>query len=369
MDFFTCPINDLPAYTLTIEYIPKGKTETKTCTFSISGCRDRLYTQGEEKRIFFDLDFSYADIRKFADKAFGYPCELTEERGDRLSPKCRYGDYAALRRYGKALLDLANFTFKPKVEYNSTVIFQVGGTRYTYRVCTTHLAYGNGNNQTIFKVLGLDKKAFCTQHYGYAVGDQDWPDYKYEDFAAASRVIDALQEECRKFNEPKVAEPVEEKLNLRVNSVVTIGPCTYTVKYSYLVDNDNPRGGDNDRIFTYLGVNKFELAKQMYGYELKGGSWPEFKYGDYAAAQRLVEELQRLCLLKTQNEKNLKPEYNEQVSKSATSANRPSELGGNPISVTTSRTTTSSRRVEYKEEAVRSEETARVSKGSITFGF
>ena len=69
---------------------------------------------------------------------------------------------------------------------------------------------------------------------------------------------------------------------------------SYRVADSFL---NYPRG-DNDAIFTALGLNrteKIDLASLHYGYLANQGDWPEFKHKDYASATRLVKALYDLC--------------------------------------------------------------------------
>jgi len=68
---------------------------------------------------------------------------------------------------------------------------------------------------------------------------------------------------------------------------------------TYMVTTDHvsnrtlyPEGGDNDRIFTMLGMDwraKVKFAMDAYGYENEsGGDWPCCNHGDFPALTRLV---------------------------------------------------------------------------------
>jgi len=83
-----------------------------------------------------------------------------------------------------------------------TVIFEVpdaammGGAvrKITYNVNDDHLGNsGPGSNESVFILLGLQKVAFCRQHYGYSPrGNGDWPVSRDGDFEALTRVTNAL---------------------------------------------------------------------------------------------------------------------------------------------------------------------------------
>ena len=68
----------------------------------------------------------------------------------------------------------------------------------------------------------------------------------------------------------------------------------YTVSDCFL----NHRRGDNDAIFTALGLDKtdkIDLASDNYGYDANNGDWPEYRSTDFAAATRLIKALYDLC--------------------------------------------------------------------------
>ncbi len=58
---------------------------------------------------------------------------------------------------------------KGTLKLGDIVIFNVKGKTYEYKVKFCYLKYKDKEeaNNTIFKVLNLNKCDFCTKHYGY----------------------------------------------------------------------------------------------------------------------------------------------------------------------------------------------------------
>ena len=79
------------------------------------------------------------------------------------------------------------------------IIFTIKDKNYIYTVYSQHLCIkGAGYNNQIFKDLGLDKFKFCSDCYGYNSGVGDWPESKDGDYAALTRVVEALFPYCDK---------------------------------------------------------------------------------------------------------------------------------------------------------------------------
>ena len=76
----------------------------------------------------------------------------------------------------------------------SQVSFKIKGETYIgiIKDCYVSVSYGN---DVIFKMLDIpDKYAFCDKYYGYrSERSCDWPEYRFGDIAAVTRVINALQ--------------------------------------------------------------------------------------------------------------------------------------------------------------------------------
>lgn len=47
----------------------------------------------------------------------------------------------------------------------------------------------------------------------------------------------------------------------------------------------------NDRIFTFLKLDKMTLAIDCYGYDIRSGGWPNSRTDDFEALTRLVKKL------------------------------------------------------------------------------
>lgn len=94
------------------------------------------------------------------------------------------------------------FDYTYKIE--DTVVFNVGGKEYVYRVKSQYLHYKGGtSNETIFEELGIigvrARTDFCTQVYGYEARDGMCPECKFEDMVALNSLIQALKEKCEGF--------------------------------------------------------------------------------------------------------------------------------------------------------------------------
>ena len=77
------------------------------------------------------------------------------------------------------------------------VIFTIKDKNYIYTVYSQYLCIRNSDyNDQIFKDLKLDKFKFCSDCYGYASGRGDWPESKNEDYAALTRIVEALFSYC-----------------------------------------------------------------------------------------------------------------------------------------------------------------------------
>lgn len=77
------------------------------------------------------------------------------------------------------------------------IIFTIKDKNYIYTVYPQHLCIrSSGYNDQIFKDLKLDKFKFCSDCYGYAPGRGDWPESKNGDYAALTRIVEALFSYC-----------------------------------------------------------------------------------------------------------------------------------------------------------------------------
>lgn len=92
------------------------------------------------------------------------------------------------------------------VELKEIIEFKVGEHTLIYQVYSTFLwninsGYGHTNDE-IFHQLGIeDPIAFATKVYGYPSqqpNKDSFPEYHENDLAAATRIVEALKEECAK---------------------------------------------------------------------------------------------------------------------------------------------------------------------------
>ena len=84
---------------------------------------------------------------------------------------------------------------------------------------------------------------------------------------------------------------------LRYADTVILKDIKYSVKSQFLQEENCV---DNSKIFKVLSIpSKEKFAKKAYGYEQKGGDWPECETDDYEALTRCVIELYKIIEGKT----------------------------------------------------------------------
>ena len=84
-----------------------------------------------------------------------------------------------------------------RLKNGQKIIFTIKDKNYIYTVCEQHLRLrSSGDNDQIFKDLKLDKFKFCFDCYGYTPGNGDWPESNSRDFAALTRLVEALFPYC-----------------------------------------------------------------------------------------------------------------------------------------------------------------------------
>lgn len=77
------------------------------------------------------------------------------------------------------------------------IIFTIKDKNYIYTVYSQYLCSRSSDyNDQIFKDLKLDKFKFCSDCYGYEPGRGDWPESKNRDYAALTRIVEALFPYC-----------------------------------------------------------------------------------------------------------------------------------------------------------------------------
>ena len=79
------------------------------------------------------------------------------------------------------------------------VVFTIKDKIYTYIVHSSYLSSaGPYTNGQMLTDLGLDRNKFCSDCYGYEANSGSWPFSKNKDYAALTRVVEALFPYCDK---------------------------------------------------------------------------------------------------------------------------------------------------------------------------
>lgn len=69
-------------------------------------------------------------------------------------------------------------------------IVEIAGIRYKVLSYNLSCRQDGFINNEVFKRLGIpDKEKYCEIAYGYPPRKGDWPEYKFEDYGAATRVV------------------------------------------------------------------------------------------------------------------------------------------------------------------------------------
>ena len=86
-----------------------------------------------------------------------------------------------------------------QLKQNQKVCFTIKDKIYTYEVFSSYLNSKNSHpNDQIFKDLELDPYKFCSDCYDYEADCGAWPTSKNKDYAALTRVVEALFPYCDK---------------------------------------------------------------------------------------------------------------------------------------------------------------------------
>lgn len=78
------------------------------------------------------------------------------------------------------------------------VVFTIKDENYKYKVCENYLKAESGFNDQIFSNLKLDKLKLADSAYGYKTPGGIWPESNSRDFAALTRLVEALFPYCDK---------------------------------------------------------------------------------------------------------------------------------------------------------------------------
>lgn len=205
-------------YPVKPEYIDEY-TEGNEVAFEYNGKKynyviNRSYLMSSNRindLIFIDLGFSREETIEFCTKAYGYP-----SNGSGDWPEYKRGDYKAATRVIKALQqEILSRSKSSPLKLYDTVIFNVNGKSLTYTIQSNFLSHKDGSNAAIFSELGVkDMMTFCSKAYGYPAGSGGFPVCKPFDLDALKRVIEALNMEIDRQNNPSKPqiEIIEEYL-------------------------------------------------------------------------------------------------------------------------------------------------------------
>lgn len=224
------------------------------------------------------------DKKRFCKEAYGY----VTNGGD--FPQCKLDDYDALNRVIVALqkeCDEYNKKHSTLYKNEDTVEFKINNKILTYRVTPEWLSYLDGHNSQIFRELDMNQKEakkFCSEIYGYTTDNSDFednfPQYHYKDYEAATRIIKALQKKCEEVNALSEKEATVLLPKFKIGDKVRIlprkgdsmeYPCGYASEMEGFVDN----------IYTIASIvrneNKEDEQKEYYEepyiYKLKENNW------------------------------------------------------------------------------------------------
>ena len=299
---------------------------------------DRLHFISGNTSIWNALSIMGADIIEFCEKAFGYPPHHVTYYN--------MGDYDAASRLIHAIREecesanLRDEILKDNTavasckgvttdyKYGDYVSFYVHGKQCTYQVCETGFKWISGASVLDeLHLRGKELKAFCEKARGYPVAHLS-ASYKQGDYAAASRLIKAIEEACAKetYHNRKpeeiisckgVVEPTIEASHVGRPEEVTSRPKPLKYKkgdevifkvrgksYKYEVYDNFLCCKDictsNDIIFKALNIETpVNFCTAAYGYAADPvageGSFPECFVDDIAALNRVIEALQTEC--------------------------------------------------------------------------
>ena len=124
----------------------------------------------------------------------------------------------------------------------SKIIFTIKDKNYFYTVYSQHLCLrSSGDNDQIFKDLKLDKFKFCSDCYGYAPGRGDWPESKNSDYAALTRIVEALFPYCDKVtvNNEVVYSKSEKTISKKLESSISCSKSESSdiIDFEFIVKN------------------------------------------------------------------------------------------------------------------------------------
>ena len=187
-----------PAYGDHVIFSLNGKKlDYQVCSSHLSSCTSGIPNDG----IFDELHLNKV---VFCERAYGY-----SQYGDGIFPQCKNEDYSALKRvidalfhkieetFSEQVITIDNYKSIPCIKLGDKITFDVNGEIIDYKVQNCFLEEALYRNSLIFTKLGLDKKFFCTNAYGYEAAGGSFPESKSYDLEALHRVVNALFDHIR----------------------------------------------------------------------------------------------------------------------------------------------------------------------------
>ena len=120
------------------------------------------------------------------------------------------------------------------------VVFTIKDKNYKYEVYKSFLKEESAYNDQIFIDLKIDKVKFADSAYGYTSSNDNWPESRYEDFAALTRLVEALFPYCDKVtvdgkivyskSENTIFKEPESSINIDFESIVK----SQTIKLTFI---------------------------------------------------------------------------------------------------------------------------------------
>lgn len=181
------------------------------------------------------------------------------------------------------------------VELWQKIEFKIGEHTLIYQVHPNFLwntTAGCGHtNVEIFHLLDIeDPVAFATGVYGYPCSQphkDSFPEYNSGDLATATIMVKELQRLCEEAN---------KKHQVKWGDIVYFSVGDHTLAYRVNSTHLCCQDSSNSIIFEELGLDKYTVCTQCYGYDAGYGSFPTCQYEDFAALTRVVDYLQQKCM-------------------------------------------------------------------------
>jgi hypothetical protein len=119
-----------------------------------------------------------------------------------------------------------------ELDCQDKVVFEVNGKVYSYRVeseCLQIISPSRFTNDAIFKEIGLKTEDevydFCVNAYGYCPYPGFWPEYKYDDYDAATQVVIAIYKEIERLEfDGLVSTAKDGSVSVQENPTLTGAP-------------------------------------------------------------------------------------------------------------------------------------------------